>query len=49
MYEYYESSINKMPWELTYSIDYNCVFNRLEMTLAITKDPEKDLYYYFHK
>lgn len=49
IYEYYESSIDKMPWELTYSIDYNCVFNKLEMTLSITKDPEKNLYYYSHK
>lgn len=49
MYEYYESCIDEMPWELSYSIDYNCVFNKLEMTLAITKDPEKDLYYYSNK
>ena len=28
MYEYYENCIVEMPWELSYSIDYNCVFNK---------------------
>lgn len=49
MYEYYENYIDKMHWELTYSIDYNFVFNNLEMKLAISKDPEKNLYSYSHK
>ena len=46
MYEFYEELIESMPWELPYSIDYDTVFNKLQMTMSITKDPEKERYYY---
>ncbi|MGL5331111.1 MAG: hypothetical protein ACRDD7_17745 [Peptostreptococcaceae bacterium] len=46
MYEFYEELIESMPWELSYSIDYDTVFNKLQMTMSITKDPEKERYYY---
>lgn len=46
IYEFYEEIIEKMPWELSYSIDYNTVYNKLEMTMIITKNPEDETYYY---
>ena len=46
MYEFYEELIEKLPWELSYSIDYETVFNKLQMTMNITKDPDKEIYYY---
>lgn len=46
MYEFYEELIESMPWELSYSIDYDTVFKKLQMTMSITKDPEKERYYY---
>ena len=45
-YEFYEELIEKLPWELSYSIDYETVFNKLQMTMNITKDPDKEIYYY---
>ena len=39
MYEFYEELIEDMPWELSYSIEYDTVFNKLQMTMSITKDP----------
>ncbi|MGL5712396.1 MAG: antirestriction protein ArdA [Paraclostridium sp.] len=41
MYEFYEELLEEMPWELSYSIDYDTVFNKLQMTMSITKNPEK--------
>ncbi|MGL5714580.1 MAG: antirestriction protein ArdA [Paraclostridium sp.] len=46
MYEFYEEQLESMPWELSYSIDYDTVFNKLNMTMSITKNPEKEIYYY---
>ena len=46
MYEFYEELLENMPWELSYSIDYNTVFNKLEMTMSITKNQDKEIYYY---
>ncbi len=46
MYEFYEKQIEELPWELSYSIDYETIFKKLEMTMSITKDTEKDIYYY---
>ena len=46
MYEFYKELIEKLPWELSYSIDYETVFNKLQMTMNITKDPDKEIYYY---
>ncbi|MGL5712005.1 MAG: antirestriction protein ArdA [Paraclostridium sp.] len=46
MYEFYEELLEEMPWELSYSIDYDTVFNKLQMTMSITKNPEKEIYYY---
>lgn len=46
MYEYYNELLESIPWELSYSIDYDTVFNRLQMTMNITKNPENEIYYY---
>ena len=46
MNEYYYDQIESLPWELSYSIDYDIVYNKLEMTMSITKDEEKNIYYY---
>ena len=46
MYEFYEELIEDMPWELSYSIDYDTVFNKLQMTMSITKNPDEDVFYY---
>lgn len=46
MYEFYEKLIEDMPWELSYSIDYDTVFNKLQMTMSITKNPDEDVFYY---
>ncbi|MGL5713881.1 MAG: hypothetical protein ACRCXT_10345, partial [Paraclostridium sp.] len=46
MYEFYEEILENMPWELSYSIDYNTVFNKLEMTMSITKNQDENIYYY---
>ena len=46
MNEYYYDQIESLPWELSYSIDYNTVYKKLEMTMSITKDEEKNIYYY---
>ncbi len=44
--EYYEKEIESLPWEISYSIDYETVYNKLEMTMSITQDQEKNIYYY---
>ncbi|MGL5715922.1 MAG: hypothetical protein ACRCX2_23100, partial [Paraclostridium sp.] len=46
MYEFYEELIESMPWELSYSIDYETVFKKLQMTMSITKNYENEIYYY---
>ena len=46
MYEFYEELLESMPWEVSYSIDYDTVFNKLQMTMSITKNPENEIYYY---
>lgn len=46
MYEFYEELIENMPWELSYSIDYDIVFNKLQMTMSITKNQDENIYYY---
>ena len=46
MYEFYNELLESMPWELSYSIDYDTVFNKLQMTMSITKNPENEIYYY---
>ncbi len=48
MYEYYYNQIESLPWELSYSIDYETVYNKLQMTMSITQDQEKNIYYYSH-
>ena len=48
MYEYYYDQIESLPWEISYSIDYESVYNKLEMTMSITQDQEKNIYYYSH-
>ena len=47
--EYYYDQIESLPWELSYSIDYDIVYNKLEMTMSITKNEEKNIYYYSNK
>ncbi|MGL5715950.1 MAG: antirestriction protein ArdA [Paraclostridium sp.] len=46
MYEFYEELIESMPWELSYSIYYETVFKKLQMTMSITKNFEDGIYYY---
>ena len=46
MYEFYEELLEDMPWELSYSIDYDTVFNKLQMTMSITKNPDNEVFYY---
>ena len=46
MYEFYEEQLESIPWELSYSIDYDTVFDKLQMTMNITKNPNEDIYYY---
>lgn len=46
MYEFYGEQIESIPWELSYSIDYDTVFNKLEMTMNITKKQSENIYYY---
>ena len=46
MYEFYNELLESMPWEISYSIDYDTVFNKLQMTMSITKNPENEIYYY---
>ena len=46
MYEFYEELLEEMPWEISYSIDYDTVFNKLQMTMSITKNPEDEVFYY---
>lgn len=46
LYEFYEELLHNMPWELFYSIDYDTVFDKLQMTMSITKNPEDEIYYY---
>lgn len=46
VYEFYEELLEDMPWELSYSIDYDTVFNKLQMTMSITKNPEDEVFYY---
>ena len=48
MSEYYYDQIESLPWEISYSLDYETVYNKLEMTMSITQDQEKDIYYYSH-
>ena len=48
MYEYYYDQIESLPWEISYSLDYETVYNKLEMTMSITQDQEKNIYYYSH-
>ncbi len=36
MYEYYYDQIESLPWEISYSIDYEIVYKKLEMTMSIT-------------
>ena len=46
MYEFYNELLESIPWEISYSIDYDTVFNKLQMTMSITKNPENEIYYY---
>jgi hypothetical protein len=46
MYLFYEELLENMPWELSYSIDYDTVFNKLQMTMNITKNEDSGIYYY---
>ena len=46
--EYYSEQIDSMPWEISYSIDYEAVYSKLEMTMSITQDQEQNIYYYSH-
>lgn len=46
MYLFYEELLENMPWELSYSIDYDTVFNKLQMTMSITKNEDSEIYYY---
>ena len=46
--EYYYEQINSIPWEISYSIDYETVYRKLEMTMSITQDQEQNIYYYSH-
>lgn len=46
LYEFYEELLHNMPWEIFYSIDYDTVFDKLQMTMSITKNPEDEIYYY---
>ncbi|MGL5713724.1 MAG: antirestriction protein ArdA [Paraclostridium sp.] len=46
MYEFYEDIIENMPWELSYSIDYDTVFDKLESTMSITKNIDDEVFYY---
>ncbi|WP_288222481.1 antirestriction protein ArdA [uncultured Clostridium sp.] len=46
LYEFYEELLNNMPWEIFYSIDYDTVFDKLQMTMSITKNPDENIFYY---
>lgn len=46
IYEFYSDQIEALPWEISYSIDYEIVYKKLEMTMSITKDENKNIYYY---
>lgn len=46
IYEFYSNQLESLPWELSYSIDYDTVYKKLEMTMSITKDENKNIYYY---
>lgn len=46
LYEFYEELLHNMPWELFYSIDYDTVFDKLQMTMSITKNPNENIFYY---
>ncbi|MEG1008726.1 MAG: antirestriction protein ArdA [Clostridia bacterium] len=45
-YECYGNQIEELPWELSYSIDWDTVFSKLEMTMSITENEEDSIYYY---
>ena len=47
--ELYGDKIELLPWEISYSIDYYTVFDKLSMTMDITQDREKNIYYYSYK
>ena len=49
LYEFYEELMHNMPWEIFYSIDYNTVFDKLQMTMNITKNPDDSVYYYSYQ
>ena len=46
MYEFYEELLESMPWELSYSMDYDTVFNKLQMKMSIIKNQDENIYYY---
>lgn len=46
LYEFYEELLHNMPWELFYSIDYDTVFDKLQMTMSITKNHDENIFYY---
>lgn len=45
-YECYGKQIEDLPWEISYSIDWDLVFSKLEMTMSITENEEENIYYY---
>ena len=46
IYEFYFDQIEALPWEISYSIDYETLYKKLEMTMNITKNEYENIYYY---
>ena len=46
IYEFYFDHIEALPWEISYSIDYETLYKKLEMTMNITKNEYENIYYY---
>ena len=46
IYEFYFDQIEALPWEISYRIDYETLYKKLEMTMNITKNEYENIYYY---
>lgn len=42
----YQEVMEQLPWEVSGSINYEIVYDKLEMTMLITESREEDLFYY---
>lgn len=46
MYKFYKNIFDDMPLELSSSIDFDVVFEKLQVILTVTKDEDEKVYYY---